>query len=172
MALTKKAPATPNRNTHSKRWTVYIDGAARGNPGPAGVGIYALNDDQQAFLKLHAYLGHKTNNQAEYLALVYALFSLTNQLKKLKSQKIFLSIFSDSELLVKQMSNLYKVKNPCLAQLKLIAQEMLSDIEHEFCHVTRDKNTHADALANQGVDERQKLPTTFLAFLADHNLII
>jgi len=170
------APSTSDRapqknNDIQKPWNIYIDGAARGNPGPAGIGIY-VTDGTQAVIKHGYYLGKKTNNQAEYLALAVAVFLIKNLCAEKKIDCPVLHFFSDSELLVKQMNKYYKVKNPVLIQIKSMIEGMLVGSKHSFKHVFREANTVADELANHGVDKKNKLPTGFLKFLANCNLTI
>jgi ribonuclease HI len=124
------------------------DGGARGNPGPAGIGV-VIEDEHGKVLEEHAvFLGIKTNNQAEYQAAILAL----QRAKKLGADSV--KVFADSELVVKQASGLYKVKHvnikPLFAELKTL---MLQIGHVKFEHVRREKNTHADALSNQAMDE-------------------
>ncbi len=148
---------------------VFVDGAARGNPGPAGAGIYILHKDQE--IRESFFLGEKTNNQAEYFALILALYILIQKLDKDSFKTIFLTINSDSELLVKQLNGSYKIKNPILIKLNNVVTKSLRGIPHKFVHVLRDKNKVADKLANEGIDKKKKIPTNFLNFLADFNEI-
>lgn len=171
-------PPTPEKPSsgHQKKqaalaWNIYIDGAARGNPGPAGVGIY-VTDGTNSIIKKGFYLGQKTNNQAEYLALALAVFLIKEECSKQNIDCPVLHFVSDSELLVKQMNKHYKVKNPILIQIKAIIESLLHGSAYSFKHVLREKNVIADELANHGVDKKNKLPTPFLKFLADCNLQI
>lgn len=139
---------------NSETWTIFIDGAARGNPGKAGAGIH-IEDENGVTIAQHGFfLGHKTNNQAEYLALALAAFFLADLPKKPQS---FL-FTSDSLLLVKQMQGAYKVKNPTLKSIKEIIVKTLAPYECRFKHVLREYNKVADNLANQGVDYQTPLP--------------
>ena len=83
-----------------------------------------------------------------------------------------LAIHSDSELLVKQMKGLYKVKNPALAQLKAVAVDLLKPYTFTFTHVMREKNKDADALANLGVDKKYKVPTGFAKILSNYEIFL
>ena len=141
-------------------WSLFIDGASRKNPGESGAGVYVLKNDIIAFRKGY-YLGHKTNNQAEYLALLLGIFYC----KKHMLPEDFVCIISDSELLIKQMKGMYKVKNPELRKYFDIACMLLQHIQHSFKHVLREKNQEADALANEGIDKRAHPPQEFLAIL-------
>lgn len=126
---------------------IYCDGASRGNPGEAGIG-YVIADREGAVLKEESdYLGQATNNVAEYTALVR---SLQNSLK-LGARRV--KVYSDSELMVKQIKGEYKVKNPGLAPLYRQAMELISQLEaFNIIHIPRDRNKKADELANKGID--------------------
>lgn len=154
----------------SLTWTVYIDGAARGNPGPAGTGIYAVDHNGKAIIKQGFYIGLKTNNQAEYLALVFALFLIKKEAEKQEVKDLSVLVISDSELLVKQMRGAYKMKNPILLQIKMVIEILLQDLTCHFKHVLREYNTVADELANLGVDHKKKLPAALAALAKTHQL--
>jgi len=160
---------TPSKKAHEP-WMVYIDGAARNNPGPAGVGIY-VTDGKKSIIKKGFYLGEKTNNQAEYLALAIAIFLIKKTCAENTIDCPPLHFISDSELLVKQMNKHYKVKNPVLIKIKSLIETMLHGAAYSFKHVLRHENTIADELANHGIDKKNKLPTDFLKFLAECNLL-
>lgn len=151
----------------SFEWVVRIDGASRGNPGHAGVGIF-ITKNGLVYQKHGYYIGKKTNNEAEYLALVLALFLV----KDVIAPKDMLTIISDSELLIKQMKRIYKIKKPELQTLFTCAQTLLGFLQPTFKHVLREYNQQADTLANQGVDTKKTVPLTFLDFLAKHNYYI
>lgn len=150
---------------------VYFDGAARGNPGEAGAGVYILQNDAPIVQK-GFYLNKKTNNQAEYLALTLAILLAQQICKKKQILKPLFCFYSDSELLVKQMKGEYRVKNLILAQLKKIIDSLLKNSTFTFTHVLRAKNKSADELANLGVDKKQKIPTDFLKILSQYDLLI
>jgi ribonuclease HI len=125
---------------------VYIDGAARGNPGPAGIGI-VIKDGPKVIEEIGAYIGSATNNVAEYLALVRGLEEVI--IRGFKSA----SFFSDSELLVKQLNGEYKVKHENLVPLHYHILTLIDRMkDFSIKHVTRDKNEHADKMANEGLD--------------------
>lgn len=148
-------------------WSLYIDGASRNNPGRAGAGIYIVKDGQ-SIVQQGYYLGIKTNNEAEYLALLLGLFAVKNLL--FPDDK--LTIISDSELLVRQMKHLYKVKRPQLKVFHSIACDMLHGINYSFMHVLREKNKVADMLANKGIDDGLLIPQDFLAFLKAYDVML
>lgn len=125
----------------------YIDGGARGNPGPAGYGVRIEGADGTLIEELYAPLGIATNNVAEYNGLLAALaWAVDHQARRLH-------IRSDSELLVKQMRGEYKIKNaglqPLAARARLLAMEL---DEVTFEHVRRELNQEADRLSNLAMD--------------------
>jgi len=127
--------------------TAHVDGGARGNPGPAGYGV-AINDASgRPVAELSEYLGHHTNNYAEYQGLLAALrYAVENQIKALK-------VISDSELMVRQMKGIYKVRHPELRKLYEQAQQLVRRLEHfEIRHALREHNQTADRLANEAMD--------------------
>lgn len=126
----------------------HIDGGARGNPGPAAFGVLITDQAGRSLTMLSKYLGHQTNNYAEYSGLLAALqYALEHGHKALK-------VISDSELLVRQIKGLYKVKNPGLQELYRRAKELISKLEwFSIQHVLREKNREADRLANAAMDK-------------------
>jgi ribonuclease HI len=129
-------------------WTVHIDGAARGNPGPAAF-AYVIARPGEPPLEVKATLGHATNNVAEYTALLRAL----ERAAELGGRR--LTVFSDSELLVKQMNGDYRVKNAELKTLYDHAQALSRRFERvTLRHVRREQNARADALCNEALDGR------------------
>jgi ribonuclease HI len=125
-----------------------IDGGSRGNPGPAAYGVVIRDASGEIVARLKKYIGRMTNNVAEYYGLIAAL-------DYVEAQGIrALRIESDSELLVKQMKGLYKVRSPELAPLYERARKMASALDSfRIDHVYREHNREADALANQAMDE-------------------
>lgn len=126
----------------------HIDGGARGNPGPAGYGVVITDQSGRKIATLSEYLGHQTNNYAEYHGLLAALdYALTRKHKALK-------VVSDSELMVKQIRGEYKVKNPTLQELHQRAQEVIRQLEwFSIQHTLREGNREADRLANLAMDK-------------------
>ena len=129
--------------------TAYIDGGARGNPGPAGYGVYIeLPDD--GVVELHGGLGIATNNVAEYNGLLAALRWAVDHGHR------DVHIRADSELLVKQMRGEYKVKNAGLQPLVARARLLVGQLNNvSFTHVRREQNKDADRLSNVGMDEAE-----------------
>jgi len=125
---------------------VYIDGAARGNPGPAGIGV-VIKDGPKLIEEIGAFIGKATNNIAEYIALIRGLEEVL--IRGFTSAKFY----SDSELLVKQLNGEYKVKHDNLVPLHYHILTLVDRMkDFSIKHVTRDKNEHADKLANEGID--------------------
>ena len=130
----------------------YIDGGARGNPGPAGYGVRVENEAGELLDELHGGLGIATNNVAEYNGLLAALRWAVD-----RGERIVL-IRADSELLVKQMRGEYKVKHPGLQPLYVRARLLVMELaDVRFEHVRREKNKEADRLSNLGMDEAERM---------------
>jgi ribonuclease HI len=130
-----------------KKWKTYIDGGARGNPGPAGVGVHLLDDRGTVRFSGGFFLGRATNNQAEYTGLVRAL----ELLERGGARQI--EIISDSQLLVRQLNGEYKVKSPQIKPLYEQARRLLEKFDTwQIGHVRREYNTEADQLANEAMD--------------------
>jgi ribonuclease HI len=126
----------------------HSDGGARGNPGPAGYGVVIEDESGHKVAQLSEYLGHQTNNFAEYQGLIAALeYALQQGPKALK-------VISDSELLVRQIKGIYKVKNTTLKDLHARAQELIGQLEwFSIGHALREHNQEADRLANAAMDK-------------------
>lgn len=126
---------------------IYTDGGARGNPGPAGIGIVIKDEQGNLVKEWGSKIGEATNNVAEYTALLEALkFAVT-----LKPQKVECRL--DSELVVKQIRREYKVKDADLQKLFIKVWNLLQEIpESAFIHIPRERNKRADELVNQALD--------------------
>jgi ribonuclease HI len=131
------------------RLNIHIDGASRGNPGEAGFGVHVATPDGKAVAGLYGYLGRATNNVAEYQALLHALrYAIAHGARRLK-------VFSDSELVVRQISGAYRVRHPDMIGLHREAAELMRRFEEvSVSHVPRAQNREADRLANQALDEK------------------
>lgn len=138
---------TQNKELSAPAHTAYVDGGARGNPGPAGYGVAIQDSSGRKVAELSEYLGHQTNNYAEYQGLIAALrYAQANQIKALK-------VISDSELMVRQMKGIYKVRHPELRKLHDEAQQFVRKLDHfEIRHALREHNRDADRLANEAMD--------------------
>lgn len=128
---------------------LFIDGASKGNPGHAGIGI-RIERDGELVAEHCEYIGQATNNAAEYRALIKGL-ELAAQLRANR-----VTVFSDSELVVRQMNGHYKVKSNALLPLYQTAQMQRKPFDtFQIRHVRRDQNNKADQLANRGIKGRQ-----------------
>jgi ribonuclease HI len=149
-------PSYPSRSlfssSHAKTPDQYLiahcDGGARGNPGPAGYGVVIQDRAGRKVAALSQYLGHQTNNVAEYQGLIAALeYAIKHGHKALK-------VVSDSELLVRQIKGFYKVKNATLKELHGRAMQLIAQLDwFSIDHALREHNREADELANQAMDK-------------------
>lgn len=132
-----------------KRTRLFTDGAARGNPGPAGAGAVIISPDGHIVAKVGKFLGDSTNNVAEYMGLILGL-------RRAKAMGIKeLEVLSDSELLVKQLQGEYAVKAEHLLPLHQEAQTLLKAFPwFQLRHIPREENAQADAMSNRAIDER------------------
>jgi len=119
---------------------LYIDGASKGNPGMAGAGVWMTNQKGKKLLGMSRYLGHKTNNEAEYWALLIGLR------EALRLGRGSIHIFTDSELIARQVKGIYRVKKPHLAKLHAEAMDLIkkNQINLDICYIPREKNRKAD----------------------------
>lgn len=142
-----KLPLDPRDNPPDHFLVAHSDGGARGNPGPAGYGVVIKDETGRKVAALSEYLGHQTNNFAEYQGLIAALeYALQHGPKALK-------LISDSELLVRQIKGIYKVKNPTLQDLHARAKELIAKLDwFSIGHALREHNQEADRLANEAMD--------------------
>jgi len=133
---------------------VYTDGGSRGNPGISGFGFVVLDQNQQVIHQESKFLGVKTNNEAEYLGLIAALTWVNDNVKTHHISEV--NFYSDSQLLVRQMQQIYKVKSPGLKPLNSIAVNLLSSlsIPYKFTDIRREYNQLADELANRAMDQK------------------
>jgi ribonuclease HI len=131
---------------------IYTDGGARGNPGPAALGVVyddPINKDYSV------YLGKKTNNEAEYEAVVFALKKLKALLGKGKTRDLEVEVFMDSELVVKQLNYEYKIESQNIVPLFVKIHNLRLDYGGVyFKHVPRSKNKQADKLVNMELDKQ------------------
>ena len=134
--------------------SIYTDGGARGNPGISGYGVVVLDENNNIIYKESKFLGIKTNNEAEYMALVAALTWLNENWSKLNID--YVDFCSDSQLMVRQMQGLYKVKAGNLIGLHNSAKNLLISISCpvKFKDIRREFNKLADELANQAMDQK------------------
>jgi probable phosphoglycerate mutase len=129
------------------RLTLHCDGAARGNPGPAGIGVHIADDDGTTVAEIAEGIGEATNNVAEYTAAIRGL----ERARDLGATQVHLR--SDSKLLIEQLAGRWKIKNANLIRLHREARALVEGFERAtFEHVPRERNVEADRLANEGVD--------------------
>lgn len=132
------------------RAVISTDGGARGNPGPAALGVVVGG---KAYGE---YLGRKTNNEAEYAAAIFALKKLKALVGKAKAKQLEVEVRSDSELLVRQMNRKYKIEEPHLKPLFVDVWNAALDFKKvEFVHVRREENKLADRKVNEVLDAQE-----------------
>ena len=143
--------SSPPRRSSSGQVHIHIDGAARGNPGPAGIGALLTDPSGRKLKEMAVYLGEATNNVAESCALIFAL----QEASKRGSQEVV--VFTDSELLARQVTGDYRVKDKQLQWLHVLIRNLIQGFSRfEIHHVPREKNKQADRLANRAVTEGLK----------------
>ncbi|MDD2647087.1 MAG: ribonuclease HI family protein [Patescibacteria group bacterium] len=132
-----------------KKIILYTDGGARNNPGPAGIGGVLYGENKETILEYAKYIGEATNNQAEYESLVFAL----EKAKKAGAEEV--SCYLDSELVIKQVNQEYRVKDKDLAKLFIKVWNLSQSFKKiSFHHIPREKNKIADRLVNQAIDKK------------------
>src|SRR5882672_2858855 len=148
-------PETPSARQEGA-YTANIDGAARGNPGPAAYGVVVRRPDGTTHESLGKYIGRTTNNVAEYYALIAALdYAAASGIRRLR-------VYSDSQLIVNQIKGLYKVKHPDLRPLHERAKKQAASLESfTIQYVPREQNRDADAAANAALDNTSGVKPSF-----------
>ncbi len=131
---------------------IYTDGGSRGNPGPAALGVYITDENNEIVYRHGKRLGVATNNVAEYSAVVHALEWVNSYVPKEPIERI--RVFMDSQLVVSQLNGLYKVKHPMMRTLlfQVREQEGSLKIPISYTHIPREQNKQADAMVNQALD--------------------
>lgn len=130
---------------------IYTDGGARGNPGPAAIGVVVGG---KAYGE---YIGETTNNVAEYKALIFALKKATALLGKEKAKATDIQCNMDSELIINQMNGVYKIKNADLQPLFIEVWNLRQDFKSvRFTHIPREENKLADKMVNEALDKALK----------------
>jgi ribonuclease HI len=161
---------TPSHTKATKErhhWTVFTDGASRNNPGKSGAGIYLVKNGEP-FLREGFFLGIKTNNQAEYLALLLGLFCV----RQFVQADDTVRVVCDSELLIKQMKGHYRVRHEGLKALYALARLLVQEVNGHMVHVLRTENTVADEMANEGIDKKKIVPLAFVELLKNHDITL
>lgn len=127
---------------------IFTDGGARGNPGPAAIGVVVNGADGKNISKIKKYIGEKTNNEAEYEAVIAAL----GEAVRLGAKKVEFKL--DSELVVRQLNSIYKIKQPHIQKLVLTVRNKEQSLGRvTYSYIPREKNKAADKLVNEALDE-------------------
>lgn len=130
---------------------MYTDGGSRGNPGPAAIGVWIETLDK----KYGECIGERTNNDAEYEALIFGLKKVKALLGKVKAKQYEIECFLDSELVVKQLGHKYKIKEERIQKYFIEIWNLMLDFENvTFAHIPREKNTIADSMVNEALDKK------------------
>lgn len=132
--------------------SVYTDGGSRGNPGISGLGVVIYDNTKKIIVQISKFIGVKTNNEAEYLALIEALTWIQNHQSEFPVSQI--NFYSDSQLLTRQMRGVYKIKAANIKPLHQVALSLVRALNasYTFNEILRDQNYLADSLANQAMD--------------------
>jgi ribonuclease HI len=125
-------------------FVAYIDGGSHGNPGPAGIGVLLLSPDGEK-IRIAKSIGQQDNNVAEYVALLEAIYCALE--RKAKA----LHVYSDSQVVVRQMTGEYSCRSPRLYSLNWICRKLVSSLRFSISHVSREENSEANRLANHAV---------------------
>ena len=140
----------------SNRIVAYTDGGARGNPGPAAIGIVIRYDGKEK--KYGEAIGETTNNIAEYQAVIFALKKVKQLVGREEAKNREVEVYSDSELVVRHMKGEFKVKNQVLKDYFVELYNLVQDFgDVSFTHITRDENMGADKLVNEALDKTSLL---------------
>ena len=135
------------------RFTIHADGGARGNPGPAGAGAIIRDEFGTSVGSVSKFLGHQTNNFAEYEAVILAFEALAKLVPPASHKKTEVVVKMDSELVVKQMNKVYKVKHPVMKEQSVRLERAAAAFGTvTYSHIPRAQNSDADALANEAMD--------------------
>lgn len=141
---------------------VYTDGGSRGNPGPSGVGVVICNEKGHSVKKYSQAIGEKTNNEAEYEAVILALQKIKHLFGKQKTRDLDIEIRLDSELVARQLGGKYKIIEEKLFPLFIKIWNLRMDFgEITFTEIQREKNKEADKLANEAMDNKKETRKLF-----------
>lgn len=136
---------------------VYTDGGSRGNPGPSAIGVYITDARGNVVKSYGETIGTKTNNEAEYGAVIFALRKIKALVGKEKTKKMKVEIRADSELLIKQLNHEYKIESEAVVPLFIQIWNLILDFGTvTFSHIPREKNREADRMVNQALDRDEK----------------
>ena len=148
------------KKTFPTKLIVYTDGGSRGNPGPAALGVVVQNENGETLKSYNAFLGKRTNNEAEYEAVIFALKKIKALWGGEATAHMQLEIRMDSKLLVEQLSDRYKIMEEHIGKLYLAVRNAKLDFgKVAFTHIPREKNKDADRQVNEALDaEEQQTP--------------
>jgi ribonuclease HI len=134
--------------------TVFTDGGARGNPGPAALGVFIQDENGKELARIGKAIGETTNNVAEYAAIIEGFNWLLENKQRLNIESV--NFFMDSQLACSQLSGVYKVKNPKIREFvfEIRQKEAKLGISITYAHVRREQNTKADFMVNQALDNQ------------------
>jgi ribonuclease HI len=139
------------------KYVIFTDGGSRGNPGPAAIGVVICDTRGNVLKKYGERIGETTNNEAEYMALIFALKKMKQVFGKAEMKQAQVEIKIDSELIVNQLNHQYKIEEKNLQKLFLQVWNLMLDFgEVSFMAVPREKNKEADKLVNQALDKKQE----------------
>ena len=146
-----------------KKIIIYTDGGSRGNPGKAAIGVVFCNEKEQVIKKFGEYLGDNlTNNDAEYQAMIFALKKFKALFGKAIAEISDVEIRADSELVVKQLNGDYRLQDPKIQQFFIEIWNLKFDFKSvKFKHIPREKNSQADRLVNEALDNEGGAKTLF-----------
>lgn len=141
----------------NKKLIIYADGGSRGNPGPAAIGVVIQDESGNIVKKYSEFLGIKTNNEAEYEAVIFALKKVKQLFGKKEIQKISIEIRLDSELIANQLNAEYKIEETRLFPLFIKIWNLKQDFgQIKFVLIPREKNRAADRLVNEELDQKEQ----------------
>jgi len=144
----------PAEHQRMSNLVAYVDGGSLGNPGPSGIGV-VIDGCENGTIRIQKWIGHQDNNVAEYIALLEALHCAV------KLSASALHVFSDSEVVVKQMSGEYTCRSPQLYSLNWICRKLARSLDFSISHVPRENNAEANGLASSAARARgSMIPTT------------
>ncbi|MDD5590257.1 MAG: ribonuclease HI family protein [Candidatus Portnoybacteria bacterium] len=139
------------------KYIIYTDGGSRGNPGPAAIGVVICNEKVEPVKKYGEAIGEKTNNEAEYEAIIFALKKFKALFGGDEAQKAKIEMRMDSELAAKQLNHEYKIEEPHIQQLFLKIWNLMIDFgQVKFINIPREENKEADRLVNEALDKKQE----------------
>ncbi len=140
-----------------KKLIVYTDGGSRGNPGPAAAGVVVQNEKEETLKTYGQYLGVRTNNEAEYDAVIIALKKIKALYGGKVSSGLAIDLRADSQLLVEQLSDRYKISEERIGKLYLLVRNLKIGFDKvSFTHIPREQNVEADHLVNEALDAEQR----------------